>query len=179
MNQNLAKNLANLFVVIFTVAFTGLAAAHGDRDGDRHGERVATTWLIGDAINTYDVDAPVNPPLLYVKKRFMAQTGLPVKHATHYIVEKVVSTSTTGTTYTRDPSLLPPGAVPPPPVVTTTTSYMLLDDSMSLKELGIVAGDTLRIREMDNHDLSAPHDNRRHRSHEDHDGDDNDRHHHH
>jgi len=169
MKHHFVRNLFKLFIVVFSVAFAGLSIAHGHHDGDRHGERIATTWLIADAINTYEVDAPVNPPLRIVKMRFMAHTGLPVKHAEHYIVEKVVTSTSTGT-YTRDPSLSPPGTViPPPPPATTVTSYVLLDDSMSLNELGIVAGDTLRIREMDNHDLSAPHHGHHHHDKHDHD----------
>lgn len=156
LKNKFIKHFTSLFIVVFSFAFTGLAAAHGDHDGDRHGERIATTWLIADAINTFQVDAPVNPPLRYVKMRVMARTGLPVKHAEHYLVEKMVTTTGTGT-YTRDPSCLPTDPCPPILTPVTTSSYVLLDESMSLKELGIVAGDTLRIREMPDHDLSAPH----------------------
>lgn len=155
MTHNLVKYLISTFIIVFSVTFAGLSVAHGDRhgdrDGDRHGERIATNWMIEDAINVFNVDAPANPPLAYVKKRFMAHTGLPVRHAEHYVVEQIVTTSLPP----RDPSTLPPG-VPPPPIVPVTT-YVSLDDSMSLKELGIVDGDTLRIREMTDHDLSAPH----------------------
>ena len=165
VKQNLAKHLTRLFIIIFTMTFAGLSAAH---DGEMHGARIATTWLIGDAINTYEVNAPLNPPLRYVKMRFMAHTGLPVKHAEHYIVEKVVTSTTS--TYTRDPSV--------PPTTVTTTSYVLLDDSMSLKELGIVDGDTLRISEMPDHDLSAPHHNNLLDAHHRHDRDRHDHDHH-
>ena len=172
MTHNLAKYLISTFIIVFSVSFAGLSAAHGDRDGDRHGDRIATKWLIEDAVNVFDVDAPANPPLRYVKMRFMAHTGLPVKHAKHYVVEQVITTSLPP----RDPSTLPPG-VPPLPPAGPVTSYVMLDDSMSLKELGIVDGDTLRIREIADQDLSAHHhernfhaDNRHHRDRYHHEG---------
>ena len=153
MKNSLALHISRLFVVIFSITFAGLSAAHGDHDGDRHGERIATTWLIADAVNTFQVDAPANVPLGHVKMHVMARTGLPVKHAEHYLVEKV--TTTTTNVPTRDPNCIPPCLPVFAPV--TTTDYVLLDDSMSLKDQGIVDGDTLRIREMPDHDLSAPH----------------------
>jgi hypothetical protein len=166
LKHNIAKLFSSLFIVIFSFAFTGLAAAHGDHDGDRHdgwhgnrhGDRIATTWMIADAINTFQVDAPVNPPLRYVKMRVMARTGLPVKYADLFVVELL--TTTTTNLPTRDPSCLPTATTPCLPVFTptTTTSFEMLDESLSLKDLGIVEGDTLRIRQVAEPDPSStPH----------------------
>ncbi len=156
MTHNLVKHLISTFIIVFSVSFAGLSVAHGDRNGDRHGDRIATKWMIEDAINVFNVDAPANPPLAYVKKRFMAHTSLPVRHAEHYVVEQVVTTTSLPP---RDPSTLQPG-MPPLPPAGPVTSYVMLDESMSLKDLGIVDGDTLRIREIADHDLSAPHNER-------------------
>ena len=176
MRHNHAMQISRLFIFIFSIAFAGLAAAHGDHDGDRHGDRIATTWLIEDAINTFQVDAPANPPLRYVKMHFMARTGLPVKFAEFYQVEKLTSTTTNAPT--RDPNCLPPCIPVFTPV--TVTSYELLDDSMSLKELGVVDGDTLRVSLMPGVDLSAVDvQDRDHHHHGRHHGDHHDGDHHH
>lgn len=176
MKHNHAIQISRLFIFLFSIAFAGMSAAHGDHDGDRHGDRIATKWMIEDAINVYNVDAPANPPLSYVKKRFMARTGLPVRFADYYLVEKL--TSTTTSVPTRDPNCLPPCIPVFSPV--TVTDYEPLDDSMSLKELGVVDGDTLRVRQMPDVDLSAvdPHDRDFH-GHGRHHGDHHDGGHHH
>ena len=78
----------------------------------------------------------------------MARTGLPVKYADLFVVELL--TTTTTNLPTRDPSCLPTATTPCLPVFTptTTTSFEMLDESLSLKDLGIVEGDTLRIRQV-------------------------------
>lgn len=142
MKRYITKHLATLFIVISTISFVGAAAAHGHRGGDS----IAMTWLIDGSSQVYQVDAPVNPPLRFVKMHFMAKAGLPLREEDDYVVEKVVVTTNVPT---RDPSIiLPPGAITSPPVipVTTTTTYVPLDEDKSLKDLGIVAGDTLRLR---------------------------------
>lgn len=159
MKHLLEKSLSSLFVVVFSVVFAGLALAHGDRHDGQRGERIAMTWLIDGTSKTFEVNAPVNPPLKAVKMHFMAKARLPVKHAEHYVVEKVVVTNIPG----RDPSL-PPDVIQLPGAGTPVTSYVLLDESKSLKELGMVSGDTLRIREVADHDLSMPHHGRKHHS---------------
>jgi len=161
------KHLVTLFIAVFAVVSAGSAAAHGDRHGDRHvawhGDRMTLTWTVDGASDLYTVDTPMNPPLRFVKMHFMAQTGMQVREADDFVVEKVVTT----TNVPAGPSIpLPPGALPSARDTSTSTTpvttYVLLDDSKSLADQGIVAGDTLRVREVPE-DESTEHHHGHHR----------------
>lgn len=175
MKRCIPKHLIKFVVIAFAVVFAGSAAAHGNRLG----ERITLTWTVDGTSDMFEVRAPVNPPLRAIKRYFVAKAGLGMRNARDYVVEKVVVTTNIPA---RDPSIvLPPGALPPMPPVTPVTDYVLLDETMSLQELGIVDGDTLRLREVegsdaDDNDEPRAHKARWHRRH-DHDRRHHKRHH--
>lgn len=159
------KYLVTLFVAAIAVAFAGSAAARGDHDGHHHvawhGDRMNLTWTVDGATDVYTVDTPMNPPLRFVKKMFMAKTGMGVHESDDFVVEKKVVTTTTAAPGPSVP--LPPGALPSgrdtgtTATTTTSVSYVLLDDTKSLADQGIVEGDTLRIREVPEDESTETH----------------------
>ena len=159
------KHLVTLFVAAIAVAFAGSASARGDHDGFHHvawhGARATLTWTVDGASDIYSVDTPMDPPLRFVKMHFMGQTGMQVREADDFVVEKVVATTTT--VPAGPPIPLPPGAIPSgrdtagTGTTTTQTSYILLDETKSLASQGIVDGDTLRIREVPDDESAEMH----------------------
>lgn len=151
MKAYIPKHLITLFVAAVAVAFAGPAAAHGDH----HGARLTLTWTVDGTNNSFTVDTPMNPPLRFVKMNFMAKTGMPVREADDYVVEKLIP----ATTAPVNP--LPPGVLSSGRGTSTSAgnspSYEQLDDTKSLADQGIVAGDTLVIKEVPDDESSEFH----------------------
>lgn len=169
------KHLVTLLIAAAAVVFAGPAAAHGDHDGHHHvawhGDRMNLTWTVDGTTDMYTVDTPMDPPLRFVKKMFLAKTGMRAHESDDFVVEKKVVTTTT---VSAGPSVpLPPGALPSgrdtaTTTTTTSVSYVLLDDAKNLASQGVVEGDTLRIRAVPEDESTESHHGHHHWGHHHH-----------
>lgn len=103
-------------------------------------ESITMVWKNAASTETYEVTAPDDRLLSEVKQEVMTEMALSPLQSPLFVVEKVVVTSTP-VRGQYDP-------VTGLPLVITTEEYLLLGESSMLVELGLVSGDTLRLRQI-------------------------------
>lgn len=117
--------------LLFTVALLRPAYA---------AESITMIWINAATAEAYEVTSPDDKPLLEVKQQVMSDIGLSPLQSPLYVVEKVV--------VTRTPVRGQYDPITGLPLVITTEEYVLLNETTALIDLEIVAGDTLRLRQI-------------------------------
>jgi hypothetical protein len=153
-----------MVALLFTFGVGGPALAH-----DRHDhQRITLNWGVEATGQMFEVKMPVEPKLRSLKQKFMVRSGIVPRdsreghhghHRKHvnrgandvfeqYVVERlVIETVESGPAPTTVPSRQTgPVTVIGGPVI--VERFELLDESKSLKDLGVADGDTLRLRKI-------------------------------
>lgn len=98
--------------------------------------RLSLVWQDAGSGQSFEVSSPGSAPLSAVKKRVMAEIGLVPGFASDYEVQKGVVTEAVPV---RDPSN--PGQV----IWVGGEDVQVLDEALTLTELGLASGDTLKL----------------------------------
>lgn len=109
--------------------------------------RVNVIWVDATSGETFEVISPTAAPLGAVKRRVMAEIGLIPGRSGDFQVEQIVETEST--LPSRDPQS---GQT----VFQTVSEPVVLDEDLTLRELGIVAGDTLTLTRIAGQDRPHP-----------------------
>jgi len=162
--KKLSLNSMMAALVLSAVAASPVLAH--DHRGSGH-ERINLNFGIAGTDAMFEVKMPVDPKLSYLKRKFMVRAGLVSRdehghhghHGHHgidkeifdqYVVEHLVTEEQPGESSTvtvcASRGACTTTVTTGDPVMVET--YVPLDETKSLKALGIADGDTLRLREL-------------------------------